>query len=73
MSAVPKSKQGKQEPSVTEAVVMQRLEALVPKLRDKGVNAMVVLLHEGGIPSDISYINKCTDVTGPGIAAKVNI
>jgi 3-hydroxy-9,10-secoandrosta-1,3,5(10)-triene-9,17-dione monooxygenase len=32
MSAVPK---GKQEPAVTEAVVMQRLEALVPKLRER--------------------------------------
>ena len=46
---------------------VKTVNALVPKLRDKGVNAMVVLLHEGGIPSDISYINKCTDVTGPGI------
>jgi 5'-nucleotidase len=46
---------------------VKTVNALVPKLRDKGVNAMVVLLHEGGTPSDISYINKCTDVTGPGI------
>ena len=46
---------------------VKTVDKLVPKLRKKDVDAMVVLLHEGAVPSDISKINACEGVTGPGI------
>lgn len=39
--------------------------ALVPELRRQGVEAIVVLLHEGGIPTDTSDINGCVGISGP--------
>src|SRR5690606_36959262 len=39
---------------------------LVPKLRARGVDAIVVLLHEGGTPADPTAYNDCSQVTGPG-------
>jgi 5'-nucleotidase len=39
--------------------------ALVPVLKAQGVEAIVVLLHEGAEPTDISDINACTGVSGP--------
>ncbi|MFC7419070.1 bifunctional metallophosphatase/5'-nucleotidase [Iodobacter arcticus] len=37
---------------------------LVPELQKQGVEAIVVLLHEGGIPAD-AQINGCKDIAGP--------
>jgi 5'-nucleotidase len=48
------------------------VNALVPVLRAEGVEAIVVLLHEGGnVPAagngagDVAAINSCVDATGP--------
>lgn len=41
--------------------------ALVPILKRQGVNAIVVLLHEGGIPSPVE-INGCQGISGPIVA-----
>jgi 5'-nucleotidase len=46
---------------------VKTVNRLVPQLQKKGVNAMVVLLHEGAVPSDISDVNGCVGATGPGI------
>ncbi len=38
----------------------------VPKLRDKGVETIVVLIHEGGVPSDKpDGLNDCPGLEGP--------
>ncbi|MBY0443710.1 MAG: 5'-nucleotidase C-terminal domain-containing protein, partial [Burkholderiales bacterium] len=37
---------------------------LVPELQKQGVEAIVVLLHEGGLPAD-AQINGCKDIAGP--------
>jgi 5'-nucleotidase len=39
---------------------------LVPELQKKGVKAIVVLLHEGGLPTALG-VDGCAGVTGPGI------
>ena len=39
------------------------VNALVPQLKAQGVNAIVVLLHEGGLPS--GGINDCPGISGP--------
>jgi 5'-nucleotidase len=41
--------------------------ALVPKLRERGVRSIVVLLHEGVTPSDATAYNDCTGVAGPAL------
>ncbi len=46
---------------------VKTVNELVPRLRDRGVNAMVVLLHQGGVPASISEPSGCDQVTGPGI------
>ncbi|HWO99558.1 MAG TPA: hypothetical protein VNL74_02880 [Methylococcus sp.] len=43
---------------------------LIPKLRARGIRAVVVLLHEGGVPVAGSAYNGCVGVSGP-IAAIV--
>jgi 5'-nucleotidase len=43
---------------------VETANALVPVLQDQGVEAIVVLLHEGGIPSPIP-INGCFGISGP--------
>jgi 5'-nucleotidase len=40
------------------------VNALVPELREQGVEAIVVLVHEGGSPTALN-INGCAGVTGP--------
>lgn len=40
---------------------------LVPKLRDKGVKSIVVLLHEGVTPTDPTAYNDCSGVSGPAL------
>ena len=39
--------------------------ALVPELKAQGVEAIVVLIHEGANPSDIADLNSCIGVSGP--------
>jgi 5'-nucleotidase len=39
--------------------------ALVPKLKKQGIEAIVVLLHEGGLPADPKAYNSCPGVSGP--------
>ncbi len=39
----------------------------VPKLQRRGVESIVVLLHEGGAPGDQKNISGCASVQGPGI------
>ena len=39
--------------------------ALVPQLKAQGVNAIVVLLHEGGFPADPKAFNSCPGISGP--------
>lgn len=41
----------------------ETVNKLVPELRGKGVEAIVVLLHEGGIPS--GDYNECPGISGP--------
>jgi 5'-nucleotidase len=47
---------------------VETANALVPKLRKKGVKSIIVLLHEGATPTDGTSYNSCTGVTGPGLA-----
>ncbi|WP_410789403.1 bifunctional metallophosphatase/5'-nucleotidase [Kribbella sp. C-35] len=39
--------------------------ALVPVLKKKGVESIVVLLHEGGFPADPKAYNSCPGISGP--------
>jgi 5'-nucleotidase len=41
---------------------------LVPKLRQQGVQAIVILLHQGVVPSDPTAYNDCSGVSGPALA-----
>ncbi|CAA9350816.1 MAG: 5'-nucleotidase [uncultured Nocardioidaceae bacterium] len=40
---------------------------LVPQLKARGVQAIVVLLHEGVTPTDSTAYNDCTGVSGPAL------
>ena len=46
---------------------VETVNRLVPRLKERGVKAMVVLLHEGATPGPASGYNECQDVTGPGL------
>ena len=39
------------------------INGLVPELKQRGVEAIVVLIHEGGIP--VGGYNECPDISGP--------
>jgi 5'-nucleotidase len=39
--------------------------ALVPELTEQGVEAIVVLVHEGGTPEDIGDLDSCIGISGP--------
>lgn len=41
--------------------------ALVPKLKARGVKSIVVLLHQGVVPGDPSAYNDCSNVAGPAL------
>ena len=41
--------------------------ALVPELRARGVESIVVLLHEGLTPADVTAYNDCTGPAGPAL------
>lgn len=47
--------------------------ALVPQLRERGVKAIVVLLHQGAVPSDSTAYDDCTGVTGPALDIAQNL
>lgn len=47
---------------------VETANALVPKLRERGVKSIVVLLHEGVTPTDRTAYNDCTGVSGPAMA-----
>jgi len=47
---------------------VETANALVPKLRKKGVKSIIVLLHEGVTPGDTSAYNDCSGVQGPALA-----
>ncbi|MBB6625730.1 bifunctional metallophosphatase/5'-nucleotidase [Nocardioides sp. KIGAM211] len=46
---------------------VETANALVPKLRKKGVKSIVVLLHEGVTPADTTAYNDCTGPAGPAL------
>ena len=46
---------------------VETINALVPELRRRKVQAIVVLMHEGGVPADATQYDGCAGVTGPGI------
>ena len=52
---------------------VETANALVPKLRAQGVEAIVVLLHEGGTPTDPTAYDGCTGVSGPGMDIARNL
>ncbi|NNC03604.1 bifunctional metallophosphatase/5'-nucleotidase [Corallococcus exiguus] len=53
---------------------VETVNALVPELKSQGVNAMVVIVHEGGTPGVDSLYNECKGITGPivEIASKLD-
>ncbi len=68
-------------PNIVSAAGIQGLEfrdeaatvnALIPKLRKKGVEAVVVLVHEGGSPTALD-INGCAGVSGPIVDIVTNL
>ncbi|MFL6116005.1 MAG: bifunctional metallophosphatase/5'-nucleotidase [Catenulispora sp.] len=52
---------------------VETANALVPKLKKKGVKSIIVLLHEGATPTDPTSYNACTGVTGAGLAIAQNL
>ena len=44
---------------------VETANALVPKLKKAGIEAIVVLLHEGGLPADPRAFNSCPGISGP--------
>ncbi|WP_433015472.1 bifunctional metallophosphatase/5'-nucleotidase [Kribbella sp. CA-294648] len=44
---------------------VETANALVPKLKKDGIEAIVVLLHEGGMPADPRAFNSCPGISGP--------
>ena len=46
---------------------VKTVDRLIPKIRAKGIDAVVVLLHEGLAPEDITDINACENGAGPGL------
>ena len=44
---------------------VETANALVPKLKKKGVKSIIVLLHEGGFPVDANAYNSCPGISGP--------
>ncbi|HEY6738685.1 MAG TPA: 5'-nucleotidase C-terminal domain-containing protein, partial [Actinopolymorphaceae bacterium] len=53
---------------------VETANALVPKLKRRGVEAMVLLLHEGGFPEDPTAYDACPGISGPvvDIASKLD-
>ncbi len=53
---------------------VETANALVPALKQRGVESIVVLVHEGGLPTDPTAYDACSGVTGPimGIAKNLD-
>lgn len=52
---------------------VETANALVPRLRKRGIESIIVLLHEGVAPSDPTAYNDCTGVSGPGLEIAENL
>ncbi|MGH3346077.1 MAG: bifunctional metallophosphatase/5'-nucleotidase [Nocardioides sp.] len=52
---------------------VETANALVPKLRKRGIKSIIVLLHEGVQPADPTAYNGCTGVSGPGLEIAQNL
>lgn len=52
---------------------VETANAMVPGLRKRGVESIVVLLHEGVAPGDPTAYNDCTDVKGPALEIAQNL
>jgi 5'-nucleotidase len=52
---------------------VETANALVPQLRKRGVKSIIVLLHEGGTPSDPTAYNDCPGLSGPGLTIAQNL
>lgn len=59
------SPSGIEEIDFTDEV--ETANAIVPKLRERGIKSIVVLLHEGVRPTDQTAYNDCTGATGDGL------
>ncbi len=46
---------------------VETANALVPMLKERGIESIIVLLHEGVAPADATAYNDCTGVSGPGL------
>ena len=46
---------------------VQTANEIVPRLRERGVESIIVLLHEGVTPTDPTAYNDCTGPTGPAL------
>jgi 5'-nucleotidase len=44
---------------------VETANALVPRLKEKGVESIVVLIHEGGVPTDPTAYDSCPGISGP--------
>ncbi len=60
------SQEGIQGLTFTDEV--KTANALVPELRERGVEAIVVLLHEGGFTADPTVYDACPGLSGPIVA-----
>ncbi|NIK54499.1 bifunctional metallophosphatase/5'-nucleotidase [Kribbella shirazensis] len=52
---------------------VETANALVPVLKEKGVESIVVLLHEGGFPADRTAYNSCPGISGPVVDINANL
>jgi 5'-nucleotidase len=52
---------------------VETANALVPVLKTKGAEAIVVLLHEGGFPADPRAYNACPGISGPIVAINAGL
>ncbi len=52
---------------------VETANALVPKLRERGIESIVVLLHEGVSPTDTTAYNSCSGVSGPALDIARNL
>lgn len=52
---------------------VETANALVPQLRKRGVKSIIVLLHEGAVPTDTTAYNDCSGVNGPAVEIAKNL
>ncbi|RKH06068.1 bifunctional metallophosphatase/5'-nucleotidase [Corallococcus carmarthensis] len=52
---------------------VETVNALVPELKAQGVNAIVVIVHEGGVPAVNSLYDECKGITGPIVDIAANL